>query len=345
MKVSFPSDFAICKSESDAKARLLNVAKKYRRICLVTGVHKSLKVAKLLLSDIGKKIGIIHSVTECSNSTVEDLLNVLNDSDCDLIVGVGAGKVIDVCKRASLLSNTALLVFPTAISNDGLVSPIAVVKFGNVTKSLPGAMPDYVIISLEQIFRAPVCFIRSAACDLLTNITACEDWRAAYLENGETFSDIACNMAEMASFQIINCFNWSLDNEDFVRSVVYGQLLSGVSMAIAGSSRPCSGSEHLISHALDSAGIGNSVLHGEKVGIASRFCLHLQGLEMPRVSRFTDYIVVNKVLPGTDGFKFADYVELFASAKIQRPGRATVLDRFTNLELADRYMRYLEFAT
>jgi glycerol-1-phosphate dehydrogenase [NAD(P)+] len=345
MKVSFPSDFAICKSESDAKARLLNVAKKYHRICLVTGVHKSLKVAKSLSGDIGNMTGIIYSVTECSNSTVEDLLNVMSDGDYDLIIGVGAGKVIDVCKRASLLSNTALLVFPTAISNDGLVSPIAVLKFGNVTKSLPGAMPDYVVISLEQIFRAPVSFIRSAACDLLTNITACEDWRVAHLENGETFSDIAFNMAQMASFQIINCFDWSLDNEDFVRSVVYGQLLSGVSMAIAGSSRPCSGSEHLISHALDSAGIGNSVLHGEKVGIASRFCLQLQGLEVPRVSKFTSDVVVSKVLPGTDGFQVSDYVELFASAKIQRPGRTTVLDRFTNLELANRYMRYLEVNT
>ena len=50
------------------------------------------------------------------------------------------------------------------------------------------------------------------------------------------------------------------------RVIVEGLISAGVASCIAGSSRPCSGAEHLVSHALDklAPGIG---LHGEKCGI------------------------------------------------------------------------------
>ena len=51
------------------------------------------------------------------------------------------------------------------------------------------------------------------------------------------------------------------------RVVVEALISAGVTSCIAGSSRPCSGSEHLFAHALDKlAPVG---LHGEKCGIGS----------------------------------------------------------------------------
>ena len=47
-------------------------------------------------------------------------------------------------------------------------------------------------------------------------------------------------------------------------------------MEIAGSSRPCSGSEHLISHALDSLHPGTAQ-HGEQVAFGALLATHLQG--------------------------------------------------------------------
>ena len=60
------------------------------------------------------------------------------------------------------------------------------------------------------------------------------------------------------------------------RVVVEALISAGVASCIAGSSRPCSGAEHLFSHALDrlAPGIG---LHGEKCGIGSIMMAKLQG--------------------------------------------------------------------
>ena len=57
---------------------------------------------------------------------------------------------------------------------------------------------------------------------------------------------------------------------------------AGVASCIAGSSRPCSGAEHLFSHALDKIApdIG---LHGEKCGIGSIMMAKLQGQDWKKI--------------------------------------------------------------
>ncbi|MEM2043049.1 MAG: iron-containing alcohol dehydrogenase, partial [Nitrososphaerota archaeon] len=47
-----------------------------------------------------------------------------------------------------------------------------------------------------------------------------------------------------------------------------GLLLSGAAMALVGSSRPASGSEHMISHQIDALGKSKG-LHGEQVALAT----------------------------------------------------------------------------
>ena len=52
---------------------------------------------------------------------------------------------------------------------------------------------------------------------------------------------------------------------------------------IAGSSRPCSGSEHLFSHALEYISQGNCGLHGERVGIGTIIMSKLHGLDWDEI--------------------------------------------------------------
>jgi len=69
-----------------------------------------------------------------------------------------------------------------------------------------------------------------------------------------------------------------------VRVVVEALISAGVAACIAGSSRPCSGAEHLFSHALDrlAPGVG---LHGEKCGIGSIMMAKLQGQDWKKFEK------------------------------------------------------------
>jgi len=77
-------------------------------------------------------------------------------------------------------------------------------------------------------------------------------------------------------------------------------VLSGVAMEIAGSSRPASGSEHLISHALDIFGKKPGV-HGLQVGVATYLCALLQNNKAALVrdflldTGFVDFVSQNPI--------------------------------------------------
>ena len=53
-------------------------------------------------------------------------------------------------------------------------------------------------------------------------------------------------------------------------------ILSGMAMAVAGSSRPCSGGDHEIMHAIDQLYPGTAS-HGELAGVGALFCAYLRG--------------------------------------------------------------------
>jgi glycerol-1-phosphate dehydrogenase [NAD(P)+] len=66
------------------------------------------------------------------------------------------------------------------------------------------------------------------------------------------------------------------------RVIVEALISAGVASCIAGSSRPCSGAEHLFSHALDKIAPGKG-LHGEKCGIGAIMMAKLQGQDWKKI--------------------------------------------------------------
>ena len=69
-----------------------------------------------------------------------------------------------------------------------------------------------------------------------------------------------------------------------IRLLATALMLNGVAMELAGSSRPASGSEHLISHALDHI-TTRPGLHGLQVGVATYIVSRLQDNQSDRISR------------------------------------------------------------
>jgi glycerol-1-phosphate dehydrogenase [NAD(P)+] len=344
MQVDFPLDIDIFDdTDSLAKGfeqRMYGLGNAYM---VVTGETKSAEYAERLLTSLlpttpAYQIALSDNSVSKVYATERDLRREVVPR---LIVAIGGGKVADFSKRLAYIANIPLLLIPTIIANDGLISPIAVLHDEGVSVSLPGRMPDTVLIDMQIIGSAPLRYLRSAACDLITNLSATNDWeRSADGETGR-MHHLALQLSRMAAHKVLDCREWRNDSPTFLRAIVYGQMLSGIAMALAGSSRPCSGSEHLISHALDALSLGADILHGEKVGITSRFCLHLQQSEDPLLETFFKEFGVARSFPGCENFTEMQMVGIFAKAREMRPGRSTILDTFTDEELARRYVTHI----
>lgn len=342
MQVDFPLDIDIFDTTQACKTSL------HRRLAavggayvLITGKTESRAYASALLDGAEVQPEKTIALDGNSVSNVYAVEREMRPLSPRIIVAIGGGKVADFGKRLAYIANVPLFLVPTIIANDGLISPVAVLQDEGMSVSLPGRMPDTVLIDMQIISAAPALYLRAAACDLITNLSATNDWERATAGETGRMHHLALQMSRMSAHQILDCRDWNLDSAVFLRTIVYGQMLSGIAMALAGSSRPCSGSEHLIAHALDALGIGMDTLHGEKVGIASRFCLDLQNSMNPRLEEFFGSFGIARALPGCEDMSHADMQSIFSKARTMRPGRATVLDTLTDAELAQRYLAYV----
>lgn len=342
MQVDFPLDIDIFDTTAECKRSLVQrLGVMTGGYVLITGHAQSKSYAFSLLNRASSQPNRIIALDENSVTKVYDVEREIRSMFPRLIVAIGGGKVCDFGKRLAYIANIPLFLVPTIIANDGLISPVAVLQDEGASVSLPGRMPDTVLIDMEIIEKAPTQYLRAAVCDLITNLSATNDWERSTAGVAGRVHHLAMQLSRMAAHQVLDCREWALGSPLFLRHIVYGQMLSGIAMALAGSSRPCSGSEHLIAHALDALGIGMDTLHGLKVGIASRFCLDLQKSSDPRLEKFFDSFGIPRVFPGCADLNVSDMMSIFKKARTMRPDRTTILDTESDESLAKHYFEYL----
>lgn len=260
---------------------------------------------------------------------------------CANLVAIGGGSVIDVAKRCALLYDKDLIVIPTVIANDGLISPISVLDIEGIKTSLPGKMPSELLLIFNIISRAPERFVNASLLDSLSNTSASYDWR--YFSNTfKTTDEVAATLAEVTAKYLTGA---SLAKKaDKVKLAIDQQVLAGISMLLAGSSQPCSGSEHILCRIADSYSEFEHYLHGELVGAFSLYSKYLQ-----KTIAQQDLDFVNSIFPEwSDIFLIiTDKIgpeEFFSGCHMVRPDRKTVLDLYTEIKLVNALRRFMNYA-
>lgn len=195
------------------------------------------------------------------------------------VIGFGGGKSIDVAKVAAYELKIPMVSVPTSASHDGISSPFASLRDSRKPYSRATKPPYVIAADLELIKKAPERLFKGGFGDLVAKITAVRDWELARDEKGEYFGDYAANLAKMSAQHVMERAEDIHEmNQEGVRALIEALISSGVAAGIAGSSRPCSGSEHLISHALEVIAPGAG-LHGEKTGLGTVIIAALYGMD------------------------------------------------------------------
>ena len=200
-----------------------------------------------------------------------------------LLLAVGSGTVNDIVKMAAAETALPCAVFATAPSMNGYTSAIAAIEVGGVKRTLPAPAPLIVAADPEVLAAAPVRMARSGLADLLSKPVASADWRLAHLLRGDPYCERPVALVDEAVEAVLERAGaiGTGGDPDAGAILFEALLLSGMSMAAAGSSAPASGGEHLISHFLDMTaphepgGPRTPALHGEQVGVGTRVSLRL----------------------------------------------------------------------
>ncbi len=199
----------------------------------------------------------------------------------DLIIGIGGGRSVDIAKMISFNLKKPFASLPTAASHDGIASPFVSVR-GDKPHSIVATAPLGVFVDIDIIRKAPKKLLASGCGDLVANLIAVKDWQLGRDKTGEYYGRYSADLASMsAKILMENSKSFAKKGLD-VRVIVEALISAGVASCIAGSSRPCSGAEHLFSHALDqlAPGVG---LHGEKCGLGAIMMAKLQGQDWKKI--------------------------------------------------------------
>jgi glycerol-1-phosphate dehydrogenase [NAD(P)+] len=245
----------------------------------------------------------------------------------DLLIGFGGGKVLDVAKMAAGKHGVRFVSVPTTLSNDGLSSPVSVIKDRrNIPISHITDPPYGVLIDIDIVRQAPPRHLLAGVGDLLSNLSAVFDARLARKKKKEAISDNALELSEAGGRAMLELRTNDISSGDFLQNLAHGLLKSGFAMCISGTSRPASGSEHKISHSIDHYFPPGKGLHGEQVGIAAIFTMLLQDNDFRKqVDRFYGAIGFPRKISYL-GLNENEFTRVVLNATKIRPTRYTVLE-------------------
>jgi glycerol-1-phosphate dehydrogenase [NAD(P)+] len=342
-----PQYLRVADSNSAVSETILEVAAShsFSRLMYLFGSAGRGLVGGDLLIDTASTCHVV--ADHASASSVEEAMRIARaatDDGVDVIVGCGGGRVLDVAKYAAFHANKPFLSVPTQATHDGICSPVAVLQDENgFTRSIGAAPPVGIVVPAHVVERSPRECLVSGIADLASNILAVADWRWARQFAGEEFDDYAALLAETGA-QLMLARRRSLHpgspfTREDVELLVRGLVLSGLAMILAGTSRPCSGSEHLLSHAFDEIGAGHGT-HGEQVAVGCRLAslFYDDNSEIAAVGELLDAVGA-PASPQDIGISKDDASRALQLAPKVRPGRLTRLTRA--LEVDPAYVEHL----
>jgi glycerol-1-phosphate dehydrogenase [NAD(P)+] len=238
----------------------------------------ALEELKTILSDYNSPLCVTDEVIHSSYSQVLEEItgiscrwimastyshnSILSFEGVDIVIGFGGGASLDVAKLIARSTNLDWISVPTAASHDGIASEVASVSHDGYKYSEKCKGPLAVIADTSIISKAPPKLKLAGLGDIICKTSSLAEWKLAHEVKDEPFDEEVFEIVENALTSVLK--------DDSFESLIRAEIDAGRAMSIFGSSRPCSGTEHAISHSMDRIA---SDLHGLQVAFATPICL------------------------------------------------------------------------
>lgn len=296
------------------------------RIALVVGPGQGEQIA----ADIDLPHCEVFQAPEGTVDVAGELGSKLRSGAYEAVAGIGGGKTIDVTKYAATMAGIPMVAVATNLAHDGIASPVSSLEHEGGKPSIGVTMPIALVIDLDYVRAAPSHLVRSGVGDVVSNISAIEDWELAGRVAGEPVDGMAITFARVAAEAVLHRPD-SVESDAFLTVLAEGLVLSGMAMSVAGSSRPASGACHEILHAITQLYPGTSN-HGELAGLGTLYASFLRvrrlGWSEARLYEIRDCLLRHElpVVPSDVGLSQEEFTRAVLHAPATRPGRFTILE-------------------
>ncbi|MBR5307303.1 MAG: sn-glycerol-1-phosphate dehydrogenase [Clostridia bacterium] len=191
----------------------------------------------------------------------------------DFVLAVGSGSVNDISRMVSYRIGVEYGVVATAPSMDGYISVVAPLINGNRKIIYTCTSARYIIIDLNICANAPYELLLAGVGDMIGKYVAILDWELSKKVTGEYYCEKVANMVLEATGKCIESATVLSERKiETIKNTIDGLLLSGLGIAYTGSSRPASGTEHMVGQTWEVMDVEKGKtpqLHGIEVGEAT----------------------------------------------------------------------------
>src|SRR5580692_10255079 len=188
----------------------------------------------------------------------------------EAVAGIGGGKIIDVTKLAAHMAGIPMVAVATNLAHDGIASPVSSLEHESGKGSYGVVAPVAAIVDLDRVRAGEPRMVRAGIGDVVAKLSAIADWELAARDVGEHIDGLAVTLARTAAEAVLHQPG-TIEDDEFLTVLAESLLMCGLAMSVAGSSRPCSGGDHEIMHAIDQLYPGTAN-HGELAGVGALFC-------------------------------------------------------------------------
>lgn len=266
------------------------------------------------------------------------------DHSCDIIIGIGSGVINDIGKIVAAMTKLPYIIVGTAPSMDGFASPTSSVIRDSLKVSVNSVCPDVVIGDTEILRNAPLIMIRSGLGDMLAKYISVCEWRIGKIVTGEYYCEEVASIIRAALKKCVDGAKGIVDrDEQAVKSVMEGLIISGIAADYAGVSRPVSGVEHYFSHVWDMRALEFGTpwsLHGIQCGIGTLYAL--KGYEKLKTLTPDREKALAFVKDHNDEAWFAKIREYIGSASVAMAKDALTSERYDREKHAQRLDNIIE---
>lgn len=249
---------------------------------LLVADNNTLSVSDGIL-DALKDFNITFKIYENLREATVTQVNVIKDliKSVDGVISVGTGSLHDICRKACADTDTPLCLFATAPSMDGFASYSSPLVDGNFKITYPAKSPEVIIADTKILASAPSELKSAGFGDMVGKYVGLIDWQVSHLITGEYYCEKVANLTRSATDMIMTLADKiTADDEQSARAVFEALLLTGIGMSFTKTSRPASGTEHILSHFWECKKLLEgkiSDFHGKKVGVATLLIMDIYG--------------------------------------------------------------------
>ena len=211
------------------------------------------------------------------------------------VLAVGTGSVHDVCRKACAEANKKLCLFATAPSMDGFASYSAPIVDNNFKVTYEAKCPEIIIADTQILANSPTELKSAGFGDMMAKYVALIDWQVSHLITGESYCSHVAALTRYAADSVFEMADKvTASDEETAKKIFEGLLLTGIAMSFTKTSRPGSGTEHIMAHYIECKELLENKIpnyHGEDVGVTTLLILkaYERFLNTERIETFPEH--------------------------------------------------------